>query len=253
MEPGLRAIVLLPTYNERENLESLVTHVLRQHGLGVLILDDRSPDGTGEIAERLAGRYPGRVEVVHRAGPRGFGRSHIEGMQRALLTGAPLVIQMDADWSHDPAYLPSLMSAAANADLVLGSRYLHGVSVVNWPMRRILLSVLANRYVRAITRLRPRDCTAGYRCWRREALTRLPLARLASDGYSFQVEMLFEADSAGCTIVEVPIIFVERRAGASKVTGAVFVESLIMPWRLAGRRLLRQLGLLPRSSAAAAR
>ena len=252
MESGLRTLVLLPTYNERENLESLVTQLLRQDGVGVLVLDDRSPDGTGEIADDLARRYPGRVEVVHRAGPRGFGRSHIEGMQRALLTGASLVVQMDADWSHDPAYLPALLAAAASADLVIGSRYLHGVSVVNWPMRRILLSVLANGYVRAITGLTPRDCTAGYRCWRREALARLPLATLASDGYSFQVEMLFEADAAGCRIVEVPIIFVERRAGASKVTGAVFLESLIMPWRLVARRRLRQLGVLPRSPAATA-
>jgi dolichol-phosphate mannosyltransferase len=253
MDSGLRIIVLLPTYNERDNLESLVTQLLRQDDVGVLVLDDKSPDGTGEIADRLALRYPGRVEVVHRTGPRGFGRSHIEGMQRAVLTGASFVVQMDADWSHDPAYLPALVAAAANADLVIGSRYLHGVSVVNWPMRRILLSVLANRYVRAITGLAPRDCTAGYKCWRREALAKLPLGTLASDGYSFQVEMLFEADAAGCTIVEVPIIFVERRAGASKVTGAVFLESLIMPWRLVTRRVLRQLGVLRQSSTAAAR
>jgi dolichol-phosphate mannosyltransferase len=249
MESGVRAIVLLPTYNERDNIEGIVTRLLEENGVGVLVLDDGSPDGTGEVADGLAQKHPGRVEVVHRTGPRGLGRSYIDGMQRAILTGAPFVIQMDADWSHDPVYLPSLIGAAATNDLVIGSRYLHGVSVVNWPLRRILLSVLANRYVRTVTGLAPQDCTAGYRCWRREALARLPLAALASDGYSFQVEMLFEADAAGCSISEVPIIFIERRAGASKVTGTVLLESLIMPWRLWGRRLLRHWRLLPAPSA----
>jgi dolichol-phosphate mannosyltransferase len=248
MESGVRAIVLLPTYNERENLEGIVTRLLEDDGVGVLVLDDGSPDGTGAIADGLAAMHPGRVEVVHRTGPRGLGRSYVDGMQRAILMGAPFVIQMDADWSHDPVYLPSLVAAAATSDLVIGSRYLHGVSVVNWPLRRILLSVLANRYVRAVTGLPAQDCTAGYRCWRREALARLPLASLASDGYSFQVEMLFEADAAGCSISEVPIIFIERRAGASKVTGQVLIESLIMPWRLWARRLLRHWRVLPAPS-----
>ena len=143
---------------------------------------------------------------------------------------------MDADLSHDPAYLPALAAATANYDLVIGSRYLNGVSVVNWPLRRIFLSAFANRYVRLVTRLKTHDCTSGYRCWRREALSRIPLDRLVSDGWAFLVEMLFEAKQRGCRIGEAPIIFVERRQGQSKVSAAVLLESLITPWRLLFRR-----------------
>jgi dolichol-phosphate mannosyltransferase len=139
---------------------------------------------------------------------------------------------MDADWSHDPSYLPSLVEAAANHDVVIGSRYLNGVSVVNWPLQRIILSTFANRYVRAVTHLSPRDCTSGYRCWRREALAKLPLERVVSDGYAFLVEMLFEAARRGARIGEVPIIFVERRKGVSKLSTGIVFESLLTPWRL---------------------
>ncbi len=244
LNPAVKTIVVLPTYNERDNIVSIVSSLIGLGNLGVMIVDDGSPDGTGEIADALARRHPGLVEAVHRTGPRGLGRSYVDGMQLALEHGASLIVQMDADWSHDPAYLPDLIAAAATHDVVIGSRYLHGVSVVNWPLRRILLSVLANRYVREIVGLAVRDCTAGYRCWRRDALARLPLPALASEGYAFQVEMLFEAEAAGCTITEVPIIFVERRVGASKVSSRVLVESLVIPWRLLGRRLLRQVRAL---------
>jgi dolichol-phosphate mannosyltransferase len=147
-----------------------------------------------------------------------------------------LVCQMDADLSHDPAYLPSLAAATADHDLVIGSRYLNGVSVVNWPLHRIFLSAFANRYIRTVTSLKAHDCTSGYRCWRREALARMPLDRMVSDGYAFLVEMLFEASSRGCRIGEVPIIFIERRQGQSKVSATVLLESLITPWRLLFRR-----------------
>jgi dolichol-phosphate mannosyltransferase len=139
---------------------------------------------------------------------------------------------MDADLSHSPDYLPALTAAAASHDVVIGSRYLHGVSVVNWPLHRIFLSTFANRYIRAVTRLSPSDCTSGFRCWQRHALARLRLDRMVSDGYAFLVEMLFEAGRDGCRIGEVPIIFVERRQGESKVSASVLLESLIMPWRL---------------------
>ena len=154
---------------------------------------------------------------------------------------------MDADLSHNPEYLPALTAGAATADVVIGSRYLNGVSVVNWPLHRIFLSAFANRYIRAVTRLSPTDCTSGFRCWRREALARLPLDAMVSDGYAFLVEMLFDAARNGCRIGEVPIIFVERRQGQSKLSSNVLVESVIMPWRLKLRRA-RRLVLRPRSA-----
>lgn len=240
--PVRRALVLIPTYNERDNLPLAVAGTLAHEGVSVLVLDDGSPDGTGEVAEALAAAHPGRVQVMHRTGPRGLGRAYIDGMRAALRTDAEVVCQMDADLSHDPRFLPDLIAAAETHDLVLGSRYLKGISVVNWPLRRILLSLFANAYVRAITRLPVRDCTAGYRCFRRGLLERLPLDRVASEGYAFQVEMLVLAREAGARITEVPIIFVERREGSSKMSLRVMVESLAMPWRLAlgGRRRAAQ-------------
>ena len=180
-----------------------------------------------------AGEFPGRVEVMHRTGKRGLGRSYIDGLRHALsTTDAELICQMDADLSHNPEYLPALTAAAAHFDVVIGSRYLNGVSVVNWPLHRIFLSTFANRYIRAVTRLAPSDCTSGFRCWRREALARLPLDAMVSDGYAFLVEMLFDAARNGSRIAEVPIIFVERRQGQSKLSSNVILESVIMPWRL---------------------
>ena len=227
------ALVVTPTYNERENLPLLVRAVLGRDGYRMLVVDDASPDGTGAVADELAAEFTGRLEVIHRTGPRGLGRSYVDGLRHALAsTDADLICQMDADLSHNPDYLPELTAAAANADVVIGSRYLNGVSVVNWPLHRIFLSAFANKYIRTVTRLTPRDCTSGFRCWRRSALSRLPLDRMVSDGYAFLVEMLFEASRRGCRIGEVPIIFVERRQGQSKVSGAVLAESLIVPWRL---------------------
>jgi dolichol-phosphate mannosyltransferase len=232
-------LVVVPTYNERENLPLLISGVLRHDGYRVLVVDDGSPDGTGAIADELAAAHPGRVMVMHRSGMRGLGRSYVDGLQRALADAdADCICQMDADLSHDPAYLPAMVAAADTHDVVIGSRYLHGVSVVNWPLHRIILSAFANRYIRLVTNLRATDCTSGFRCWRRAALARLPLARMVSDGYSFLVEMLYEAHRLGCRIGEVPIIFVERQQGYSKLSGAVLLESFVMPWRLIlrGRR-----------------
>lgn len=233
-------LVVIPTYNERENLPELVRQILEYEGCRVMIVDDQSPDGTGELADELARRAPGRVEVVHRVHKRGLGRSYVEGFSLALRGSADLICQMDADFSHDPKYLPSLVEAAVDHDLVVGSRYLNGISVVNWPLRRLILSAFANRYIRAVTGLSVRDCTGGFRCWRREALSRIPLERIASDGYAFMVEMLFEAARRGCRIGEVPIVFVERRQGTSKLSGGVLLESIFMPWRLRLRALFRE-------------
>jgi dolichol-phosphate mannosyltransferase len=229
-------VVVVPTYNERDNLPGLAAGVLAHPEFRLLVVDDGSPDGTGEVAEALAREHPGRVEVLHRTGPRGLGRSYIDGLRHALRSGADLIFQMDADLSHNPEHLPAIAAAASQFDVVIGSRYLTGVSVVNWPLHRIFLSAVANRYVRAVTRISVTDCTSGFRCWRRDALERLPLDSMVSNGYAFIVEMLFEASRRGCTIGEVPIIFIERRQGQSKVSAHVLAESLIVPWRLRLRR-----------------
>ena len=228
--------VVIATYNERDNLAALVSAILQYDGYRVIVVDDDSPDGTGALADELAATYTGRLTVIHRTSARGLGRSLVAGLKQALTDGAELIFQMDADFSHDPKYLPDMASAAADADLVLGSRYLHGVSVVNWPLYRIILSSFANQYVRSVIGLEEKDCTTGFRCWRRDALARLPLDTLVADGYAFLVEQLFLARQVGCRIREIPIIFVERREGASKLSSSVLLESVIVPWRLRLRR-----------------
>lgn len=229
----MKTLVLVPTYNEKDNLPVLVRDLMTIPNVHVLVLDDQSPDGTGQIGEALAAEFPGRVQVLHRTGQRGLGVSYLEGFRMAIAGDADLVCQMDADLSHDPKYLPDLVAAAANgADLVIGSRYLNGISVVNWPLRRIILSSFANFYIRTITGLGLRDITTGYRCWRRQALARLPLDGIVSDGYAFLLDVTFMAAHAGLRIVEAPIIFVERRQGASKLSTGVLMESLITPWKL---------------------
>jgi dolichol-phosphate mannosyltransferase len=231
----MTALVIVPTYNERANLPVLLAGLMKHAGVRVLVVDDQSPDGTGDIADALARDSRGRVEVMHRNGRRGLGRSYIDGIKRAIAEPVDFICQMDADLSHDPEQLPVLLAAGARADVVLGSRYIPGGAVVNWPVRRRLLSRFANLYIRTVTRLGAHDCTSGYRCWRRSALISLPLDRFFSDGYSFLVEMLFVASRRGCRIVEVPITFVERREGESKISNAVLLESAIMPWRLVAR------------------
>jgi dolichol-phosphate mannosyltransferase len=215
-------LVILPTYNERENLPTLVPAVLEQ-GAEILVADDQSPDGTGALADELAAAHPGRVHVLHRTGEKGFALSYIDGMRWAIERNYDLICQMDADWSHDPKYLPAIAEASATHDVVIGSRYVNGVSVVNWPLRRIFLSSFANWYIR---------------CWRRAKLAEVMQADISSDGYAFQVEMLWKAARVGCRITEVPIIFVERQQGQSKLSTKVLMESLLMPWRLRVRSLL---------------
>jgi dolichol-phosphate mannosyltransferase len=229
------ALVVIPTYNERENLPVLVHGLMQHANVRVLVVDDKSPDGTGDIADALAAAHPGRVEVLHRAGPRGFGRSYTDGLMRARREPVDVICQMDADLSHDPRQLPDLIAASEHADVVIGSRYVPGGRILNWPPRRRLLSRMANMYLRAITRLGARDCTSGYRCWRRDALAGLPLDQFISDGYSFLIEMLYAASGKHYRIAEVPITFVERREGVSKLSTAVLLESAVTPWRLVAR------------------
>ncbi len=226
------ALVVVPTYNEIANLPLLVAGLMEQPNVRLLVVDDQSPDGTGDLADRLASEHAGRIRVLHRTGHRGLGRSYVDGLKEALREPVDVICQMDADLSHDPVQIPALIAASDQHDVVIGSRYVPGGRIVNWPLRRRLLSRFANIYVRGVTRLVVRDCTSGYRCWRREALALLPLDRLTSDGYAFLVEMLYAAARRGCRLTEVPITFVERRRGESKLSHDVIVESAIAPWRI---------------------
>jgi dolichol-phosphate mannosyltransferase len=226
------ALVIVPTFNERENLPVVAAGVLAYPNVHLMVVDDGSPDGTGAVADDLVRQYPGRVAVLHRTERPGLGRSYVDGIRIAIDRPYDVICQMDADLSHDPGYLPALVAATDRADVAIGSRYVPGGGIVNWPKRRRLLSKFANVYIRLVTRLSPRDCTSGFRCWRRTALAALPLDRFNSDGYSFLVEMLYAASRAGCRFAEVPITFVERRVGQSKLSSAVLVESAITPWRL---------------------
>jgi dolichol-phosphate mannosyltransferase len=234
--PARTALVVVPTYNERDNLPLLVGGLMRHPNVRLLVVDDQSPDGTGELADALAREHRGRIDVLHRTANRGLGRSYIDGIKLAIKEPVDVICQMDADLSHDPAQLPRLIEGTSRGDVVIGSRYVPGGAIVNWPVRRRLLSRFANTYIRLVTRLDAHDCTSGYRCWRREALAALPLDRFISDGYSFLVEMLFVASRRGFRIAEVPITFVERRLGESKLSRAVLVESAVTPWRLAATR-----------------
>ena len=232
----MQPIVVVPTYNERATLPARAAALLALPEVRLLVVDDASPDGTGEVADALAAAHGGRVAVLHRTGTRGLGRSYVDGMRLALESGATHICQMDADFSHDPNDVPRLLAAADRADLVLGSRYVPGGALRNWPWHRRLLSAFANWYVRAVTAMPVHDCTSGFRCWRRELLLRMPLDAIISDGYAFQVEMAWEARRAGGRIEELPITFVERRQGASKLSGGVIAESVTLPWRLRARR-----------------
>lgn len=241
----MKTLLVIPTYNEADNLPSLVRALLSpllagngpMNDLNLLIVDDNSPDGTGQLADTLASENPGVVHVMHRAEKSGLGRAYVEGFSWAIERGYGAVAQMDADLSHDPNDVPKLLAAAqAGADVVIGSRYLNGISVINWPLRRILLSLGANEYVRRVTGLPIHDGTSGFRVYRTRALRAMDLASIRSNGYSFQVEMSYRAYLAGCRIEEVPIVFTERRAGHSKMSRGVIIESAIMPWRLRLRR-----------------
>ena len=230
------ALVIVPTFNERDNLPVLTKALMAYPEVTLLVVDDQSPDGTGALADELAREYPGRIEVMHRIALPGLGRSYVDGIRSALDRPVDVICQMDSDLSHDPRHLRDLIAASEHADVVIGSRYVPGGAVVNWPLRRRLLSRFANAYIRLVTRLSARDCTSGYRCWRREALAAVPLDQTGSEGYSFLVEMLFAAAAVGLTVAEVPITFVERRQGESKLSQAVLFESAITPWRLIASR-----------------
>jgi dolichol-phosphate mannosyltransferase len=237
----VKALVVIPTYNERENLAELLKRIFAQGlPLEVLIIDDNSPDGTGAVADGLEAQDP-RVHVMHRAGKMGLGSAYVAGFRYALERGYDAVFEMDADFSHNPESLPEFLRELETADLIVGSRYLHGVTVVNWPLSRLILSYLANVYSRVITGMPLKDATGGYKCFRRQVLESIDLSRVKSDGYGFQIEINFKAWRKGFRIREIPILFVDRRAGESKMSRRIVWEAAWMVWRL---RVLDLLGVL---------
>jgi dolichol-phosphate mannosyltransferase len=226
------ALIVIPTYNERENISDLLGGI-RQHipTADVLVVDDNSPDGTAALAEETARRL-GNIDILKRPGRLGIGSAYIAGFRIGLDRGYRLLFTMDADLSHEPRYLPALRAGIVNADLVIGSRYLHGVSVVNWSLRRLALSVGANTYARWITGLPVRDCTSGFQCIRREVLAAIDVEKLRFSGYSFLIEVKYRAHRRGFRLSEVPIIFADRQFGGSKITRHEILRSVWAVWAL---------------------
>ncbi|MDH4132048.1 MAG: polyprenol monophosphomannose synthase [Gemmatimonadota bacterium] len=233
-----RFLVIVPTYNESRNLTQIVPAILEQdRRLEVLVVDDNSPDGTGQLADQLAAGDR-RVHVLHRSEKQGLGRAYLAGFQWALERDYQAVLEMDADFSHDPSFLAGFLSAIEEADLVLGSRYKTGVNVINWPISRLLLSLGANWYARVVTGLPLTDATGGFKCFRREVLERINLDRVASNGYAFQIEMSFRAWRKGFRLKEIPIVFTDRVEGQSKMSRRIVREAVWMVWWLRLQALL---------------
>ena len=236
-----RALIIFPTYNERENIEKIVHAVIPlDPRIHVLIVDDSSPDGTGEVADRLAVEL-NRVFVIHRAEKQGLGRAYIAGFHWAIEQGFDFIFEMDADFSHSPEYIKDFLKEIQHQDLVIGSRYISGVNVINWPMSRLLLSYYANVYTRIVTGLPLRDATGGFKCFRREVLESIDLDQVRSTGYSFQIEMSMRAWKKGFRIKEIPIIFYDRIAGQSKMSKKIMREAIWMVWSLRLKSILGKL------------
>lgn len=236
-----RFLVIVPTYNEAGNITKLIPQILLQDSrIDVLVVDDNSPDGTGEYVKKLAAKNP-RIFLIERPSKLGLGTAYVTGFRFALEKGYALIFEMDADFSHDPKEIPRFIEASQEYDLVLGSRYVSGVNVVNWPLSRLLLSVFANRYTRWVTGLPVKDATGGYKCFRRCVLEAIDLNAIRSDGYSFQIEMTFKAWKKGFRIKEIPIVFVDRNTGVSKMSSRIVWEAAWMVWKL---RFLSVIGKL---------
>ncbi|HXZ57568.1 MAG TPA: polyprenol monophosphomannose synthase [Gaiellaceae bacterium] len=235
----MRTVACLPTYDERENLEPMV-RALRELGLEVLVIDDSSPDGTGELADRLAAELDG-VEVLHRGRKEGLGPAYLAGFGRVLAGDAELIVEIDCDFSHDPADVPRLVEAAREADLVLGSRYVAGGRVENWGLLRRLVSAGGSLYARVLLGVGVRDLTGGFKCFRREVLETIDLGAVSSRGYAFQIEMTYRALRAGFRVVEVPIVFADRKHGGSKMSRGIVLEAI---WKVPVLRLRALAGRL---------
>ncbi len=237
----MRSLVIIPTYNEKENISQIIPLTLQQDpGIEVLVVDDNSPDGTGRIVEELKATNP-RVKLLQREKKSGLGTAYLAGFRYALENGYDYIFEMDSDFSHDPTYIPDFLRAIGDVDLVLGSRYIKGVNVVNWPITRLLLSFYANVYARWVTGLPVKDSTGGFKCFKREVLEKVGLDNIHSNGYAFQIEMSFRAWKKGFRIKEIPIIFVDRRVGVSKMSKRIVREAIWMVWKL---RILNFLGRL---------
>jgi dolichol-phosphate mannosyltransferase len=236
-----RALVVIPTYNERINLPLIVPQILEQDArFEVLVVDDNSPDGTGRLADEMAKTEP-RIHVLHRPGKAGLGKAYLAGFKWALERRYDLIFEMDADFSHDPKFLPEFLRAVQNADLVIGSRYHSGVNVINWPIARLLLSVGANEYARRITGLPLTDSTGGFKCFRRRGMGSNGSHRGRANGYSFQIEMSFRAWKKGFRLVEIPIVFTDRVEGQSKMNKRIVREAIWMVWWLRAQSLAGRL------------
>lgn len=237
---GMRTLVVMPTYNEADNVLEIVGDVLSQDpSIDVLIIDDNSPDGTGDVAESLAAREP-RVHVFHRHAKLGLGSAYVAGFKYALKEGYDYVFEMDSDFSHDPKEIRNFLAQMQDCDLVIGSRYIRGISVINWPMSRLLLSYFANIYARVMVGVPIYDLTGGFKCFRRSALEAIDLDRIRSDGYAFQIEINYKTLRKGFRVKEIPIIFVERRAGSSKMSKSIIWEAFwlvcrLRMWKLVGK------------------
>jgi dolichol-phosphate mannosyltransferase len=228
----MQKLIIMPTYNERDNIEPMLAKLMAlPDGFDVLVVDDGSPDGTGDVVDAWSKREP-RIHLLRRAGKLGLGSAYRDGFRYALDHGAELIFEMDADFSHDPEALAGFLEASKEADVVLGSRYLNGVSVVNWPLSRLFLSYFANVYTRWVTGLPVRDATGGFKCFRRRALESVRLDKVKSDGYAFQIEMTYKCWRRGMRIKEIPILFVDRRAGTSKMSRHIVWEAAGLVWRL---------------------
>ncbi len=237
----MKTLIIVPTYNELENIRRLLPELMALGpDIRVLVVDDNSPDGTGKLADELAAEY-GRIGVLHRPGKLGLGTAYVAGFKYAVQQDVDCVFEMDADFSHDPAMIPRFIEEIASCDVVIGSRYISGINVVNWPMSRLLLSYFANIYTRVVTGMSIRDTTSGYKCFRREVLENIDLDNVRSDGYAFQIEMNFRCWRKGYRIREIPIIFVDRRSGTSKLSQGVINEAVWIVWWLRLQRLLRRI------------
>ena len=240
-----KTLVVVPTYNERENLPPLAQRLLALPvPVDMLVVDDNSPDGTGKLGDELAAKYPS-IHVLHRTEKSGLGRAYLAGFKWAMEHGYEFVFELDGDFSHNPDDIPMFLEAATNADLVLGSRYLNGIRIINWPLSRLMLSKSAAKYVQVITGMQITDPTGGYKCFSRRALEAIKLQEINSNGYSFQIEMTHRLWRQGMRIVEVPIVFTERVQGHSKMSGHIIREALIMVWRLWFQNKMRRRPAVP--------
>ncbi len=236
-----KALVVIPTYNEADNIQKIIGDVLSvESSLHVLVVDDSSPDGTGSIVKQMITAND-RISLIEREGKKGLGTAYVAGFRYALTNGYDCVFEMDADFSHDPREIPNFLKKIRDYDLVIGSRYLTGVTVVNWPLKRLILSYGANLYTRIITGMPIKDATGGFKCFRRKVLESIDLDAIHSNGYAFQIEMNFKAWKKGFRVTEIPIIFEDRRVGVSKMSKKIVYEAIFMVWKLKWHSLIGQL------------